>query len=250
MLHMVTRLAATAAIALAVAGCTTDATGAGSSGAAGRPVGSSSPAATAPPKHHRHHRAPAVHAGPGWTVRRARSVLPHLRVHAARSMRGYDRDRFGPAWEDVDGDGCDTRDDILNRDLTARTWDDAAHCEVRRGVLRDPYTGRLIHFRRGVETSLAVQIDHMVALADAWCTGAARWPAGRRLAYANDPRVLIAVDGTANEQKSDDDASQWLPPNRRFRCQYVADQVMIKATYRLWVTPAERAAMAGVLRGC
>ena len=159
-------------------------------------------------------------------------------------MRGYDRDRFGPAWEDVDGDGCDTRNDILNRDLTARTWDDAAHCEVRRGVLRDPYTGRLIHFRRGVETSLAVQIDHMVALADAWRTGAARWRAGRRLAYANDPRVLIAVDGTANEQKSDDDASQWLPPNRRFRCQYVADQVMIKATYRLWVTPAERAAMA------
>ncbi len=183
MLHMVTRLAVAAAIALAVAGCTTDATGAGSSQAAGRPVGSSSPPATAPPKHHKHHRVPAVHAGPGWTVRRARSVLPHLRVHAAGSMRGYDRDRFGPAWEDVDGDGCDTRNDILNRDLTARAWDDAAHCEVRRGVLRDPYRGRLIHFRRGVETSLAVQIDHMVALADAWRTGAARWRAGRRLAY-------------------------------------------------------------------
>jgi len=165
-------------------------------------------------------------------------------------MRGYDRDRFGSAWEDVDGDGCDTRDDILNRDLTAKRWDDSAHCEVRRGVLRDAYTGRLIHFRRGVETSLAVQIDHMVALADAWRTGAARWRAGRRLAYANDPRVLIAVDGPANEQKSDDDASRWLPPNRRFRCQYVADLVMIKATYRLWVTPTERAVMARVLRTC
>ena len=111
-------------------------------------------------------------------------------------------------------------------------------------MLRDTYTGRRIRFRRGVETSLAVQIDHIVALADAWRTGAARWTAGRRLAYANDPRVLIAVDGPANEQKSDDDASQWLPPSRRFRCQYVADQVMVKSTYRLWVTSAENAAMA------
>src|SRR6478672_1378806 len=242
MLQTLTRLAVAGAIALAVAGCTTDATGAGSSHADGGSPGSSSPPATAPPKHPRHHGARAFHAGPGWTARQARAALPRLRVHAAGSMRGYDRDRFGPAWEDVDGDGCDTRDDILNRDLTAKRWDDSAHCEVRRGVLRDAYTGRLIHFRRGVETSLAVQIDHMVALADAWRTGAARWRAGRRLAYANDPRVLIAVGGTANEQKSDDDASQWLPPNRRFRCQYVADQVMIKATYRLWVTPAERAA--------
>jgi hypothetical protein len=237
-------------------GCATQSAVSSSAPSSGRGPG---PPDTAPRAHHRHrqrasdhhHRRPAAfHAGPGWTVRQARRALSRLAVRPAGPMGGYDRDRFGPAWEDVDGDGCDTRDDILNRDLVAKRWDDAAHCEVGRGVLHDAYTGRVIRFRRGVETSLAVQIDHIVALADAWRTGAARWPAARRLAYANDPRVLIAVDGPANEQKSDDDASQWLPPNPRFRCQYVADQVMIKSAYRLWATPAEKAAMVRVFRGC
>ncbi|HEU0192716.1 MAG TPA: HNH endonuclease family protein, partial [Gaiellales bacterium] len=142
------------------------------------------------------------------------------------------------------------RNDILNRDLVRKTWEDASGCEVRTGILHDPYTGRTIHFRRGIETSLAVQIDHMVALANAWQTGARRWSPTRREAFANDPRELIAVYGPANEAKGDDDASGWLPPRRAFDCQYVADQVMVKHLYGLWVTPSERHAMAGVLDRC
>jgi Protein of unknown function (DUF1524) len=189
-------------------------------------------------------------AGPHWTVRQARRTLPTLRVRSAGSLAGYSRTRFGPDWADVNHNGCDTRNDILNRDLVRKTWEDASDCEVRTAILHDPYTGRTIHFRRGVETSLAVQIDHMVALANAWETGARRWSPTRREAFANDPRELIAVYGQANEAKGDDDASEWLPPRRAFDCQYVADQVMIKHAYALWVTPAEDVAMANVLARC
>ena len=118
------------------------------------------------------------------------------------------------------------------------------------GILDDRYTGRVIHFVRGYYTSLAVQIDHIVALADAWETGARRWTFTRRETYANDPRELMAVDGPANEQKGDDDDSEWIPPYRRFDCQYVADQVMIKRTYGLWMTPAEKSAAVRILHGC
>lgn len=173
-----------------------------------------------------------------------------LRVRGYGSMAGYSRERFGPDWADVNDNGCDTRNDVLNRDLVHRSWEDSDHCEVKRAVLHDPYTGRTIHFIRGVGTSLAVQVDHMVALGDAWQTGARKWSAARREVFANDPRELIAVSGSSNEQKGDDDAASWLPPRRAFDCQYVADQVMIKYTYRLWVTPAERSALAHVLRRC
>ena len=219
------------------------------------------PSTKAPPKHKpkkKHHARPtkshhpkASHrAGPAWTVAQARRALPKLRIHAFGSMAAYSRERFGPAWADVNRNGCDTRNDILNRDLVHRTWEYSDHCEVKRGILHDPYTGRTIHFVRGVGSSLAVQIDHMVALGDAWETGARGWSAARREAFANDPRELIAVSGSANEEKGDDDAAEWLPPRRAFDCQYAADQVMIKRTYRLWVTPAERAALASALRRC
>ena len=165
-------------------------------------------------------------------------------------MASYSRERFGPAWADVNHNGCDTRNDILNRDLVHRRWKYADHCEVKTGILHDPYTGRTIHFVRGVGSSLAVQIDHIVALGDAWQTGARAWKPARREAFANDRRELIAVSGSANEQKGDDDASEWLPPRVAFDCQYAADQVMIKRTYGLWVTPAEHAALAAALRHC
>jgi Protein of unknown function (DUF1524) len=183
-------------------------------------------------------------------VRQARRTLPRLRVHSAGSLDSYSRTRFGPDWADVNHNGCDTRNDILNRDLVRKTWEDASHCEVRTAILHDPYTGRTIHFRRGVRTSLAVQIDHMVALANAWETGARRWSPAHREAFSNDPQELIAVYGPANEAKGDDDASDWLPPHRGFDCQYVADQVMVKHAYGLWVTPAEDVAMASVLARC
>lgn len=178
----------------------------------------------------------------------ALALLGTLPVRDKVSLGGYDRVAdFGEAWLDVDGNGCDTRNDVLRRDLRAvRT----ASCKVLQGVLTDPYTGRTIDFRRGATTSDRVQIDHVVALADAWRTGAQRLTAEQRERLANDPINLFAVDGPTNQDKGDADAAAWLPPNAAFRCTYVAHQVAVKAAYHLWVTPVERAAMAGVLRTC
>jgi hypothetical protein len=164
-------------------------------------------------------------------------------------MTGYSRAKFGPAWEDVDENGCDTRDDILKRDLKLVVFK-SGDCVVATGTLHDPYTGTTIHFVRGVGTSTAVQIDHVVALAAAWRTGAANWTGARREAYANDPSVLLAVDGPQNEAKGDDDASQWLPPKKSFDCRYVARQIAIKIKYDLWLTKVEHDAMAAQLGGC
>jgi hypothetical protein len=165
-------------------------------------------------------------------------------------MTGYRRDQFGPSWADVNRNGCDTRNDVLARDLTQVTFKAGTHdCVVLSGMLADPYSGSAIHFQRGAN-STQVQIDHVVALGDAWQTGAQQWTASQRLGYANDPLVLLAVDGGLNEQKSDSDAASWLPPNKDFRCGYVARQIAIKTKYRLWVTAPERAAMAGVLSTC
>ena len=163
-------------------------------------------------------------------------------------MTGYSRSLFGPTWEDVDHNGCDTRNDILRRDLTSRSM--SGSCTVLAGTLHDPYTANTIAFRRGVGTSTKVQIDHVVALGDAWQTGAQQLSAATRLAFANDPLELLAVDGPANQRKGDADAATWLPPNKAFRCQYVARQVAVKLRYHLWATAAERAAMARVLAAC
>jgi len=202
--------------------------------------------------------------GPLWQGRRAaarypvraddlasgRRALASLAVRALAPDTGYSREQFGAAWSDVDHNGCDTRDDVLRRDLADVELDATTHgCVVLSGRLDDPYTGRVIAFARG-PTSAAVQIDHVVALDDAWRTGAQQWPAATRLAYANDPGVLLAVDGPANQEKGAGDASQWLPANVGYRCVYVLRQVRIKAAYRLWVTPAERDAMAHALDGC
>jgi hypothetical protein len=185
---------------------------------------------------------------PAW-LKLALQELPQLRVQPAAAMTGYSRDRFGPAWEDVDDNGCDTRDDVLERDLQ-RIQVKTGGCVVARGTLHDPYTGKTIHFVRGVATSTAVQIDHVVALAAAWRTGAATWKPARRLAYANDPTVLLAVDGPANEAKGDSDAAEWLPPRQSFDCRYVARQIAIKTKYHLWLTSPEHTAMATLVAGC
>jgi hypothetical protein len=187
--------------------------------------------------------APAsVHAGT------ALAVLATLRVKGRAPMTGYVRTaKFGAAWLDVDRNGCDTRDDVLRRDLTAVT---GSRCTVRTGVLHDPYTRTTIHFVRGVKTSAAVQIDHIVPLGDAWQTGAQGWTQAKRIDLANDPINLFAVDGPSNEQKSDSDAASWLPPNKSFRCTYIAHQVGVKKAYGLWVTTAEKAAMQRVLTTC
>ena len=180
----------------------------------------------------------------------AAALLESLEVKAPVPRTGYGRDKFGSAWSDVDGNGCDTRNDVLRRDLRGVTVQPGSGCLVAAGNLLDPYTGRQIDFRRGPETSGAVQIDHVVALSDAWQKGAQSLQPGQRLAFANDPLNLIAVDGPANVKKSDADAAGWLPPNQGYRCGYVARQVSVKAAYGLWVTEAEKRAMAEVLGGC
>jgi hypothetical protein len=116
--------------------------------------------------------------------------------------------------------------------------------------LRDPYTGKIINFKYGVGTSIAVQIDHVVALSDAWQKGAQKASAQQRQSFYNDPLNLLAVDGPTNSSKGDSDAATWLPPNKAYRCAYVARQVAVKSKYKLWVTLAEKAAIKAVLVDC
>ncbi|WP_104162169.1 DUF1524 domain-containing protein [Arthrobacter sp. ZGTC212] len=177
--------------------------------------------------------------------------LDTLPIKGRAPKTGYDRDQFGPSWADVDRNGCDTRNDILARDLTAVVYKDGTkECVVASGTFADPYTGTTINFVRGNETSAAVQIDHIVALSDAWQKGAQQLSAEERRQLANDPLNLMAADGPANGSKSDSDAATWLPANKAFRCEYVARQVAVKARYELWVTQAEHNAIAGVLETC
>lgn len=178
----------------------------------------------------------------------ALAVLETLDVKGRAPKTGYDRDRFGTRWLDVDRNGCDTRNDILARDLTDDVFEGS--CTVLSGTLADPFTGATIDFIRGAETSADVQIDHVVALSDAWQKGAQQLSADERAAFANDPLNLLAVDGAANAQKGDGDAATWLPSNTGFRCEYVARQVSVKAAYDLWVTAAEHDAIARVLASC
>ncbi|WP_138757137.1 GmrSD restriction endonuclease domain-containing protein [Modestobacter altitudinis] len=179
----------------------------------------------------------------------AADVLATLAVKGRAPKTGYDRDQFGPQWADVDRNGCDTRNDVLARDLTGEAFRSGTRdCVVVSGTLADPYTGQTIAFVKGDGSS--VDIDHVVALSDAWQTGADRWDEARRTALANDPLNLLAVDYSANRQKGDGDAATWLPPERGYRCAYVARQVAVKASYGLWVTEAEHDAIAGVLDGC
>ena len=177
-------------------------------------------------------------------------ILNTLPVKGRASKTGYSRAQFGDAWSDIDHNGCDTRNDILNRDLTAKQHKNSRGCVVISGILNDPYTGKVINFMRGKDTSEQVQIDHVVALSDAWQSGAQEISAQERLQLANDPENLLAVDGPANQQKSDSDAATWLPANASFRCSYVARQIRVKAKYHLWVKPAEKEAMINVLTPC
>ena len=172
--------------------------------------------------------------------------LKNLVIKGYESSSDYSRDKFGSGWRSVGG--CDTRNIILNRDLMNAIVDDS--CNVISGVLNDPYTGKIINFIRGKDSSSDVQIDHVVALSDAWQTGASYFSFDRRVELANDPLELLAVDGKANMEKSGSDAANWLPLNKAFRCQYIARQIAVKQKYSLWVTQSEQDAMSGVLQNC
>ncbi|MFF2370300.1 HNH endonuclease family protein [Agromyces sp. NPDC058110] len=177
--------------------------------------------------------------------------LAALVVAAASSTAPYDRDRFGDAWADVDGNGCDTRNDVLIRDLVDIAFRaDSNGCIVRTGTLHDPYTGASISFVRGPETSEAVQIDHVVPLSYAWQHGASTWAPERLEDFANDPANLSAVDGPANQSKSDSGPAEWMPPAAGYACTYVDRFAGVLLAYGLTVAPEDLAAMARVDEGC
>ena len=171
--------------------------------------------------------------------------LNSLRVKGRAPRSGYARDEFGPAWADIDSNGCDTRNDILNAELTAAVVE--GDCTVIAGGFTDPYTEMQGDF---ASMRNSIQIDHVVALSDAWQKGAQKWPFAKRVAFANDPLELQATLGDVNQQKSDSDAASWLPPSRQYWCPFVAQQIAIKKKYDLWVTPAEKDAMMRVLGSC
>ncbi len=173
-------------------------------------------------------------------------ALGELVIKGRAPKTGYSREEFGSGW--ATKSGCDTRNIILNRDLIETKFD--KQCYVLSGKLNDPYTGRTIVFVRGTDTSGDIQIDHVVALGDAWQKGAQLLTKERRIELANDPLELLAVDGNSNLDKSDGDAATWLPSNKAFRCQYIARQIAVKQKYALWITQAEYDAMKVVLNNC
>ena len=166
---------------------------------------------------------------------------------------GYTRAQFGPdlTKSDFDRNGCDTRNDILKRDLTKIVVKEKTKsCVVMSGVLVDPFSGETLNFVQGVKTSSDIQIDHIVALSNAWQTGAFMLTADQRKAFANDPLNLLAVKGKLNSQKGESDAATWLPPLKSYRCDYVSRQIAVKMKYKLWFTAPEKEAMIRILKTC
>jgi hypothetical protein len=184
----------------------------------------------------------------------ARQQTEALPVHGWDRVSDFQRFRFGEAWSDdvnveFGHNGCNTRDDILRRDLAGLQVRPGT-CFAQSGVLHDPYTGATIDFVRGPDTSSTVQIDHLVSLSDAWYKGARLWDDQRRRDFANDPRNLLAVGGQVNFDKAFRDVGSWLPPDPGFRCVFVARVVEVKKAYQLWVSTNEKDAMRRVLRDC
>ena len=181
----------------------------------------------------------------------AETLLESLAVKGRAPKTGYTRAQFGQTWADVNRNGCDTRNDILKRDLTNVIFRSGTRdCVVESGTLIDPYSGMTINFVKGNKSSMVVQIDHVVALSNAWQTGAFKLTLAKRTEFANDPDNLLAVQGRLNSQKGDGDAATWLPPLKSYRCTYISKQIAVKAKYGLWVTAPEKAAMKTILGKC
>ena len=178
--------------------------------------------------------------------RTAAAALERLSVKGRAPKTGYDREQFGGDWASVGG--CDMRNRTLARAQRDVVYDAGSACEVASGTLSDPYTGARIRYVSG--DAREVDVDHVVALGDAWQKGAQQWSYARRVRFANDPLNLLVVDASANRQKGDGDAATWLPPNKGFRCDYVARQIAVKRRYKAWVTRAEKDAMNRVLSAC
>lgn len=163
----------------------------------------------------------------------------------------YRREEFGQRWADVDRNGCDTRNDVLRRDLVDVELKPGTHgCVVLSGTLHDVYTGATIAFVRGDGTSQLVQIDHLWPLALSWDHGAAEWTLEQRQAFANDPLNLQAVDGGANASKAARGPGGWLPENPDAWCEYIARFTLVADTYGLTVADEDRSSATAVLAGC
>lgn len=171
-----------------------------------------------------------------------------LAIKGRAPKTGFTRSQFGTGWKDPDHNGCDARNDALRRSLTKVVMRGTSRCIVYSGTLVDPYSGAAIRFVRG--GARVIDIDHMVALSNAWQTGAQQLSSASRVALANDPLNLQPTSAHLNRQKGDGDAATWLPPLKSYRCIYVARQVAVKAKYHLWVTSAERAAIVRILSTC
>lgn len=191
--------------------------------------------------------APAVQGVRTANTEQALATLEKLPVKGRAPKTGYERNLFGSDWGTYDG--CSVRELVLARDMQNPVFDNDG-CRVISGTLQDPYTNKTISFVRGPQTSQAVQIDHVVALSDAWQKGAQQLTPAQRAEFFNDPLNLLAVDGPTNSDKSDADAASWLPPNKAYRCRYVARQIAVKQKYELWVTAAESDAMHRTLQDC
>ena len=179
------------------------------------------------------------------------SIIESQVTKGRAAKTGYTRAQFGQTWADVDRNGCDTRNDILKRDLTGEVFKEKTReCVVLSGTLIDPFSGETINFVRGNVSSMEVQIDHVVALSNAWQTGAFKLTIKERTEFANDPLNLLAVKGRLNSQKGDGDAATWLPPLKSFRCDYVSRQIAVKLKYKLWFTAPEKEAMIRILKSC
>ncbi|MBQ7202177.1 HNH endonuclease [Candidatus Saccharibacteria bacterium] len=177
---------------------------------------------------------------------KATEILEKLEVKGRAPKTGYTREQFYDRWPLIDG--CPLRQKIIKRELgeTAKL----NGCYVQAGEFDEPYTGEHMVFTNKTEISDRIQIDHVVALSDAWQKGAQQLTYEKRYELATDPLNLLAVEGESNKNKSDGDAATWLPPNKKFRCEYVARQVSVKYKYGLWVTKAEKEAIERVLINC
>ena len=186
----------------------------------------------------------------------AATALDGLQVAEKASLDGYERGCgngegcvFGPAWADVDRNGCDQRNDVLHRDLTeVEVRQGTQGCVVIAGVLDDPYTGRTVRFEKA--DAAEVPIDHVVPLAAAWAQGAAAWSDDQRRAFANDLANLMATTRSENSAKGDSTADEWVPADPSYGCSYATVVVTVKSAYALAVTPAESEALRSLLATC
>ena len=227
-------------------------------------AGGSAPAGASHPPHHRaSHTAtrpspspsPSPVAPPA-SAAQARADLARLVVRPRpQGTRGYDRDAFGSDWVDTDHDGCNQRDDVLLRDAVPGTTrvgqQDACDHDVLAGTWHDPYTGSTLRFTdlKDLSQAEAIQIDHVVPLAEAWVSGAAGWSDARREAFANDLHELLAVDGPTNMSKGDGDPAAWRP-RKGYQCTYARHWIAIKTAWHLAVDPSEVAALRQMLGYC